>query len=304
MRVLQATEPGKKVQLDVPDRKILFALTQNCRTPYSRIAKQAGLSRDAVRYRIQRLQQSGVLQGSRTIVDITRLGYLNVHLLLQLNQPSEEAERKLVAAFKAYPFVRAIIKFSGKYDFELALIAKGMQELETLLSRVVSDCGSYLQDYTLLFITKSFAGKTLPDNFLKAPEETPQLTPEQPKLDDTDYKLLATVADNAELPLHDIGHKLGVAPDTVKYRMKRLKAAGVIIGYVPVINYDLIGYNVYAILLNISAFTPQKEATLRQFLRTNKDVLWGVKTIGKYNVFIYICTTDPNHLIKTTAELR
>jgi hypothetical protein len=73
---------------------------------------------------------------------------------------------------------------------------------------------------------------------------------------------------------------------------------------VPVINFEKLNYNVYAILLSIANFTPKKEATLKEFLSTNKDVLFGVKTFGKYNVLLYICTTNPDDLIKTTAELR
>jgi hypothetical protein len=68
--------------------------------------------------------------------------------------------------------------------------------------------------------------------------------------------------------------------------------------------FEKLNYNVYAILLSIANFTPKKEATLKEFLSTNKDVLFGVKTFGKYNVLLYICTTNPDDLIKTTAELR
>jgi hypothetical protein len=61
---------------------------------------------------------------------------------------------------------------------------------------------------------------------------------------------------------------------------------------------------VYAILLSIKQFNATKEATLREFLEQNNDVLWGVKTMGKYNVLLYVCTKDPNDLVKTTSSLR
>lgn len=305
MKVLQTTPETRKVQLDKYDRKILFALAQNCRTPYTQIAKQAGLSRDSIRYRIQRLKEAKVIQGYRTIVDITKLGFLNVHLFLQLNQPTSEAEKQLIEKFKSYPFVRAIIKINGKYDFELALIAKGIFEVEKIISGIIEDCGSYLRDYSILFVTKSFLGKTFPDNFLKAPqEEVKEIKNQEKKMDETDYKILSVIADNGDLPLHNIAQQVGVSADTIKYRMKSLVASGIILGFVPVINYDVINYNVYAIMLNISSFGNEKEATLQEFLRKNKDVLWGVKTIGKYNIILYICTTDPDDLIKTTTELR
>ena len=306
MRFVQSVPAAQKVTLDAHDRKILFALAQNCRTPATQIAKQAGLSRDAVRYRIARLEKAGVIQGYRTVIDMALFGYTSVHLLLQLNQPTPEAEQKLVATFQSYPFCRAIIKFNGKYDFELAIVAKSITELDTIVTRIISDCGHFLQHYDLLFITKPFVGKIFPDSFLKSPaEKKPTHKPAvSPELDAQDHKLLAIIADHADLPLHHIGQKLGLSADAAKYRMRKLLAAGVIKGFVPVINYDVLGYNVYAILLNIAGLTPQREATLAQFVSTNKDVLWGVKTVGKYNVLLYICTSEPDTLIKTTTALR
>lgn len=304
MRVLPATQSEKKVELDAYDKKILHSLAQNSRTPYSQISKKVGLSRDSIRYRIQRLHKSGVIQGYRALIDISKLDYMNAHVFLQLNQPEPTAEKKLVEIFKAYPFVRAIIKFNGKFDFELALIAKSVQELDEILSKIITDCGDMLQHYELLLITKSFAGKTFPDSFLKAPEQKISKKLQEVKLDDKDLKLISAIADHAELPLHKLASKVGLSADAVKYRLKKLKESGVILGFVPVINYDVLNYNVCAVLLSIASFTPKKEATLKEFLRTNKDVLWGVKTVGKYNVLLYICTKNPDDLIKTIADLR
>ncbi len=305
MRVLQTAQAARKVQLDVYDRKILFALAQNCRTSATQIGRRIGLSRDAVRYRIARLEKAEVIQGYRTVVDVSRFGYLIVHLLLQLNQPTPEAEKQLVETFKNYSFCRTVIKFSGKYDFDLAFVAKDSSDLDRILTKIISDCGSYLQHYELLFITKPFTvGKSFPDNFVNMQREKVEKKSESYTPDETDIKLLDIIADNAALPLYHIGQKLGLSADAVKYRMKKLVNAGIITGFVPVINYDVIGYNVYAILLDVALLTQKRESTLAQFLATNKDVLWAVKTIGNYNVLLYICTTDPDDLVKTTSALR
>lgn len=305
MKFVQTVPSAAKLELDAYDRKILYLLAQNCRTPSTQIAKSVGLSRDAVRYRIKQYESSGVIQGYRTVINMGGFGFMNVHLLLQLNQPTPDAEKRLVDTFKSYPFCKAIIKFNGKYDFELALVAKDLTELDTVLTRIISDCGGFLQHYEILFITKSFVGKTFPDNFVKAiklkehPPKTEKYVP-----DETDVRLLSVIADNADLPLHHAGQSLKLSADAVKYRIRKLIGAGVIKGFVPVINYDVLGYNVYAIMLNISGLTPNREATLHEFLRTNKDVLWGVKCVGNYNVLLYICTDNPDDLIKTTTALR
>lgn len=312
MRFVQTTAALHRIELGLNDRKVLFALAQNCRSPLTLIAKKTGLGRDSVRYRINRMEKSGIIQGYRTIVDMSKFGYMSVHFLLQLNQPAEDAERRLVETFKAYQFCRAILKFNGKYDFELAVVAKNMGELDMISTRIITDCGKYLQHYDIQFITKFFTAKTFPENFLKHQEKRSEKQSDKKVSQKTilhvpdilDIRLLDILSDNADISLLRLAQELGTSADTVKYRMKKLFLAGIIKGFVPVINYEVIGYSVYAILLNIAGLTPQRESTLAEFLSTSKDVLWAVKLIGKYNLLLYICTTDSNDLTKTTTALR
>ncbi len=305
MRFVQKTKAENNVKLDAYDKKILFELAQNCRKPATQIGKKIGLSRDAVRYRINRLESSGVIQGYRTVIDMSKFGLNIVHLFLQLNQPTAEAEKQLVEKFKGYEFCRAVIKFNGKYDFDLAVVAKDTQDLDNILTQIIKDCGNFLQYYEILFISKPFVAKTFPDNFVNN-EKKNVVSKEliKLKLDKTDLKLISIIADNANMQLYKIAEMLNLSADTAKYRMKKLIDAGVIKGFVPVINYEVIGYKVYAILLNISGLNPKREATLAEFLKSNKDVLWAVKTIGKYNVLLYICVSEPDALMKTTTALR
>src|ERR1700689_3579745 len=53
------TAPGV---LDAPDRKIISLLQQDGRRAYGAIAEEIGLSEAAVRRRVQRLRDSGVMQ--------------------------------------------------------------------------------------------------------------------------------------------------------------------------------------------------------------------------------------------------
>ena len=59
-----------KIKLDLKDKKILRILSDNSRTPLTQIAKQVGLSRDSVEYRIKNYEKSGLIEGYRTLVNI------------------------------------------------------------------------------------------------------------------------------------------------------------------------------------------------------------------------------------------
>jgi len=70
-----------------------------------------------------------------------------------------------------------------------------------------------------------------------------------------------------------------------------------------VINYASLSYNVYAILLRVNSLR-EKEAAFKNFLQNDKNVLWSVKCVGKYNVLIYVCVHTNEELHKTLNELR
>ena len=63
-----------KTTLDAIDRKILKFLIKNARTPFLEIARECGISGAAIHQRIRKLDESGVILGSRLLVDPRTLG--------------------------------------------------------------------------------------------------------------------------------------------------------------------------------------------------------------------------------------
>ena len=60
---------NQKVTLDATDRKILKFLVKNARMPYLEIARECGISGAAIHQRIKKLEECGVIMGSRMMVN-------------------------------------------------------------------------------------------------------------------------------------------------------------------------------------------------------------------------------------------
>ncbi|MBI4140333.1 Lrp/AsnC family transcriptional regulator, partial [Candidatus Woesearchaeota archaeon] len=251
------------------------------------------------------------------------------------------------------PYVRAIIQFNGKYDLELALVAKNISDCDRVTSLVLQDCQSFLQHHEVLFITKTFVANTFPKSFYTCQEPPakarrremitrynteehvvlehlgnpcapptssskwiprngfPMFEEQQPKnttgeadVDDKDIAILELLSENATIPVHTIAAKVRLSGDAVTYRIKKLQKARYIISYVPAINYSLINYNIHSLLIRLSHLTEKEEASLQEFLRTNRDVLWAVKTLGRYNILLYLCTQTMDDFTTTTEAIR
>ena len=64
-----------KFNIDKIDRKILQLLLRNARMPYLEIARECGISGAAIHQRVKKLDEQGIILGSRLEVNPRCLGY-------------------------------------------------------------------------------------------------------------------------------------------------------------------------------------------------------------------------------------
>ena len=73
--------------LDETDQKIVKLLIRNARMSYSDIGKQIGLSRVAVKLRVQALEQKGIIEGYTTIIDPQKIsGSISCYIELETDR--------------------------------------------------------------------------------------------------------------------------------------------------------------------------------------------------------------------------
>ncbi|MCX8208500.1 MAG: Lrp/AsnC family transcriptional regulator [Sulfolobales archaeon] len=68
-------------------------------------------------------------------------------------------------------------------------------------------------------------------------------------LDDVDVKLLEYLKINARTSVRELSRAVGRSPSVVHGRLKRLERIGVVRGYTALLDYRMLGYEVYALTL-------------------------------------------------------
>ena len=97
--------------LDELDRKILDLLTQNARYSYSELGERLGLSRVAIKNRMDALEQRGVIEGYTVIVNPQRAnGAISCYYEIEA-RPDALAE--VVRLLDACPTVTQIYRMTG-----------------------------------------------------------------------------------------------------------------------------------------------------------------------------------------------
>lgn len=106
--------------LDAIDRKILKFLIKNARTPFLEIARECGISGAAIHQRIRKLSESGVICGSRLIVDPRMLGF-DVCAYIGIRIESAKDLDKTQEALKNIPEIVECHFVTGSYSLFVKL---------------------------------------------------------------------------------------------------------------------------------------------------------------------------------------
>ncbi len=290
-------------KIDLKDKKILSEIEENCRIPLTKLAKKVGLSRDGIKYRIKNYEKNGIIQGYRTQVDLTRLGYKANHLFIKLSNPAIAIEKEIIRKLKDLNFVRTIIKFNDNYDLEVAFVSQDIFDLDEKITKIITICKNHIQDYEILTLSKTFVSRTFPESFLKKKMIIENKNMNY-KIDKKDIEILKLIGNDAQIPLYEIADKIKLSPDAVSYRIKNLVKSGVIQRFVPDIDLCKLNYLWYVVLLNIPALDKRKEEKLNGFFLNDKNTVWATKAIGKFNVLAYFFVTDIKDLHETLIKLR
>ncbi|WP_202320326.1 Lrp/AsnC family transcriptional regulator [Archaeoglobus neptunius] len=68
------------------------------------------------------------------------------------------------------------------------------------------------------------------------------------KIDEVDIKILRELQDDARKSLKEIAEKVGVAEGTVYNRINKMRKAGIIKKFIPIVDYSALGYDLIAII--------------------------------------------------------
>ena len=134
---VQMTDSGKPRrpradELDVVDRRIIGALQAEGRRPYSRIATELGVSESLVRYRVARLEDSGMLQ-IVGIADPLRIGFDRMALIGLKVRPG--ALQDVCRAVTEFPETSYVAAIAGSYDVIIEVICRDTAHFTELLTK-------------------------------------------------------------------------------------------------------------------------------------------------------------------------
>jgi Lrp/AsnC family transcriptional regulator, leucine-responsive regulatory protein len=139
--------------VDAIDGRILGLLQKNARSTFGEIGREVGLSAPAVKRRVDKLEQSGVIRGYTTLVDHSHLGQ-SVEAFAELRFAGSTRVDDIEDIALDVPEVQAIFTVAGDPDALAWIRVSDVQNLKRVIDRLRSS-GKVTGTKTLMVLSSS-----------------------------------------------------------------------------------------------------------------------------------------------------
>jgi len=140
--------PETKVVLDEVDKRIIEQLQQDGRRPYTQIAPAVGLSEAAVRQRVQRLIDSGVMQ----IVGVTDPKMVGFGRQAMIGLSVEGDTRMVADALAELDEVVYVVLTAGSLDLLVEVVVVDDEHLVELLNNKIRSIDGVRDTETFMYL--------------------------------------------------------------------------------------------------------------------------------------------------------
>jgi len=140
---------NKNIHIDGIDKKILRTLMQDARTPILEIARNVGISGAAIHQRLRKLEKSGLIAGSKFVINpkvlgYTTMAYIGVYLDKAMSNP--EAVKQL----NKIPEVLECHYTTGNWSIFIKILCKDNEHLMQVLNKDIQSISGVSRTETFI----------------------------------------------------------------------------------------------------------------------------------------------------------
>ena len=135
-RGLRLFRRGVRVRsnLDEKDLRILSLLLEDSSATFVDIGRKLNMHPNVVAYRINKLEEMGVIKRYTVVLDLEKLGLIE-HMCIGVNFPDHNFRDEFLKRIRDMPQVTMVISSLGKPEGILFIVGRNKEEIDAVLSR-------------------------------------------------------------------------------------------------------------------------------------------------------------------------
>ena len=252
----------ERMILDTIDLNILSTLARDCRTSYSRIGSQIGLTSKSVKARVKNMLRSGVIEKFVVRVNPAAFGYRTAIVLIRTS--SGITKDDVIQRVKEFGDLAYHAHHVGSTSVAALIIKKPLDE------KIIQSLNDRLKPATV--VRTSVA----------------ELSVASTDLSDTDLRIIkCLVLSGARIEISDIAKEVGISEKTTTRRLDRMKKMRLLDFSLQCSPTTMIGYIQYAIPI-IVAKTHYRSVLERMYSEFQTNILYSPSVIEPENQLTFI----------------
>lgn len=290
------------MSLDSFDYMILRELDFDSRQSYQQIADNIGKSKQFVAYRINNLLDTQTIRRYKTDINIRALGFTVFNLFIQFEGITDEREKEIFAYLRDSTYTGYLFRTIGNWDLFCSIKARSIEDFYSFMAEFHHEYKQYVNQEVINFEVRGA------NHFLKFLSDhriftKPNRSQEHGELNERDKKIVRLLREKPLASNYELSKSFEEAYNTVRRSVESLRNSGILATPRAVMNYELIGYERYLLLLNV---LPVREDTskLNRFIQDHESMDYAIDSIGRWNNIISVYVKDVNGLEQIKRGLR
>lgn len=157
----EITGGGAQVKIDDLDFRLLRLIAPSARMPAKELAKRLNTTVAVVNYRIKKLMKEDIIQGFRTDIDLTKLGYQFFKADIDLRDFKQRG--KIMNYAKTNPHLVRIDKSVGISDLELEYHVPSLNQFHDIMKDLVNKFPDIIKKYKYVYAAKLHKMNYMPE---------------------------------------------------------------------------------------------------------------------------------------------
>ncbi len=151
-----------KTKLDKEEIEILIHFCENPKQSVVDISKKTKLSIEVVRHRLDKLENEGIIQGTRVQINNVKIGFESYKLLLNIKNINKEKETSFINYLKYNKNVWDVIYCLGNWNMEINIDVKNSVDFHNIVMDMKNRFYDIIQSYDSVQIFNNYKHNFFP----------------------------------------------------------------------------------------------------------------------------------------------
>ena len=273
--------------LDGKDLKILYELDRNSRQSNAEIGKKVRLSKEVVKYRIDRMLHSGVIIKFHTVTNYFRLGINKYKLYLRFRDVDNGKLEEIGNYFRDHRKTEWVVSCTGRWDMIVTFHLRNVNEFDDEIQNMMNRFSPYIQEKattTMLHLVHHLREYLRgSDGREMKPIVYHNSADGQISIDETDREIIKVLTNNARMPVREVAARLKTTPRVVQYRMRRLEKEGVILAYKVLVDPKRMGSIFCKAIFYLASSKKENIEKFVAYCSSIPEAVWPQRVMGAWD---------------------